>query len=121
LGRRGAGCLRVGGAERRQGAVPAVRQPPCEATLQLTRQIGERGAVGVPAPFPVGVEPGTALLRAAPARQRLLRHVKRLERWPAERLLRELHFVDAEWGPVRLGAILLVGTAEGDMGADDNQ
>src|SRR5260370_42301478 len=70
---------------------------------------------------PFGFQRGAALPGAPPVRERVVGYVKRLEAGPAKALLGELHLVFAERGAVGLGRVLLVGAAERDVGAHDDQ
>ena len=121
LARRGAGRLEVLGREGRQLGVPALGEPTREPALELGREVGVRRAVAVVALLPLGLEPGAALHRAPPVRQRIRGHVERLETRPAEVLLRELHLVLPERRTVGLGCVLLVGATKGDVRADDDE
>src|SRR6266480_2381688 len=82
---------------------------------------GSRPAVGVVLRLPLGFEAGPPLLRAAPLRQTCVRDVERLEAGPTQLLLGEPHLLFAERGAVGLWGVLLVGTAEGDVGAHDHE
>src|SRR5204862_6902881 len=92
-----------------------------ERPRELSGELGVRRAIRVIALLPFRLAARATLARAAPVRERLVRHVERLEARPAEPLFRELHLLGAERRAVRLRRVLLVRAAVGDVGAHDHE
>src|SRR6266404_7346671 len=106
---RGTRRLCVLGTEDRQRRIPARGQAGGKPPLQLRGKLSMRCAIPVPLLLPVCFELGAAGFGRAPLLERVVRNVERLERRPAEVLLRRFNLVGAERGAVGLGSVLLVG------------
>src|SRR5207248_8950768 len=99
----------------------SVRQSAGQPSFQLRAELAMCQPVAIPLLPPFGFQTSTTIFRATPALQCFLRYVKRLERWPAQVLLGQLDFVRAERRSMRLGGVLFVRTAPGDVRADDDE
>src|SRR5207253_4767343 len=118
---RGTRRLRVHGTEDRQRRIPPCGQAAGQPPLQLGGRLPVRRAIRVPFLLPVCFELGAARFGRAPLLERVVRNVERLERRPAEVLLRRFHLVGAQRGAVGLGGILLVRATPRDVRPHDDE
>src|ERR1043166_8080989 len=101
--------------------VPVLREVARERSAQLLSLVGIRDAVLIETAPPSGLSFRASLQRSSELEEGHIRNIERAILWPSQGPLRQPHFFDTEWFPVRLPGILLVRAAVPDMRTRDDQ